>query len=139
MKKRILSLIVAFSGLALLNGCATHDTGAYTPQNVGVRNLEDRAKFVLLDEGAQHSVTCEEMQEGRLSDGRLQVLANLRNRENRRIQIQANCVFKDAQGFVVEDTSFQNVFLDENAQEGVKFVSANDKAQRYTIRVRQAR
>jgi hypothetical protein len=31
------------------------------------------------------------------------------------------------------------VFLDENAQEGVKFVSANDKAQRYTVRVREAR
>ena len=139
MKKTILSLILGFSGLALLSGCATHDTGAYAPENVGVRNLEDRARFVLLDKAAQHSVTCEEMQEGRLSDGRMQVLANLRNRENRRIQIQANCVFKDAQGFVVEDTPFQNIFLDENAQEGVKFVSANDKAQRYTIRVRQAR
>jgi hypothetical protein len=63
----------------------------------------------------------------------------LRNRENRRLQIQVNCVFKDAQGFVVEDTPFQNIFLDENAQEGLEFVSANDKAQRYTIRVREAR
>ena len=69
----------------------------------------------------------------------MRVRANLRNRENRRIQVQVNCVFKDAQGFMVEDTPFQTVFLDEHAQEGVDFLSGNDKAQRYTIRVREAR
>ncbi len=31
------------------------------------------------------------------------------------------------------------VILTENATEQVKFVSANDKAKKYTIRVRQAR
>ena len=130
------------SGLALFNGCATNstgDTGAYQPINTTKNNLEDSVRFVLLDPGTQAAVTCPGIQETHLSDGRLQILANLRNRENRRIQVQVNCVFKDAQGFVVEDTPFQNVFLDENAQEGVKFVSGNDKALRYTIRVRQAR
>ena len=139
MKKSLLALSLIASGLMLFTGCRTHDTGAYLPQNAIVNNVEDSAKFVLFDKRAQYSVTCPGIQESRLSDGRLQIVANLRNRENRRIQVQANCVFKDAQGFVVEDTPFQNVFLDENAQEGVQFVSANDKAQRYTIRVRQAR
>ena len=140
MKSTLLVLVLAGSAAALVAGCASsHDTGAYRPQNSTVNNLEDSARFVLLDKGAQYSVTCSAMQEARLADGRLQVLANLRNRENRRIQVQVNCVFKDAQGFVVEDTPFENVFLDENAQEGVKFVSANDRAQRYTIRVREAR
>jgi uncharacterized protein YcfL len=140
MKKSILILALVAPVLALLSGCASsHDTGAYLPQNATVNNVEDSARFVLLDSGAQHSVTCPGIQESRLADGRLQVLANLRNRENRRIQIQVNCVFKDAQGFVVEETPFQNVFLDENAQEGVTFASGGDKAQRYTIRVREAR
>jgi hypothetical protein len=139
MKKTLLTVALMGAGLALLAGCKTHDTGAYLPLNSSVNNLEDSTKFVLLDKGAQYSVTCVDLQEARLPDGRLQVLANLRNRDNRRIQVQANCVFKDAQGFVVEDTPFQNVFLDENAQEGVKFVSLNDKALRYTVRVRQAR
>ncbi|MGH7969655.1 MAG: DUF1425 domain-containing protein, partial [Limisphaerales bacterium] len=102
-------------------------------------NVEDASAFVLFDKGAQHSVTCDGVQQQRLQDGRLQVAANVRNRESRRIQVQINCEFKDGQGFVVEDTPFQNLFLDENAQEGVQFVSMNDKAQRYTIRVRQAR
>jgi len=140
MKKSLLTLALLASGLAILAGCqSSHDHGAYPPVNTNVNNLENSAQFVLLDPGAQYSVTCPGIQETRLSDGRLQIIANLRNRENRRIQVQANCVFKDAQGFPVEDTPFQNVFLDENAQEGVKFVSAGDKAQRYTIRVRQAR
>ena len=125
--------------IGLVPGCATHDTGAYLPENSSVNNVEDGSKFVLLNKAAQYSITCGSLQEGRLPDGRLQVHANLRNRESRSLQVQVNCVFKDAQGFVVEDTPFQNVFLDENAQEGVSFLSANEKAQRYTIRVREAR
>jgi Protein of unknown function (DUF1425) len=139
MKKILLLAGCLTPGLVLLPGCKTHDTGAFRPQNTMVNNLEDSAPFVLFDKGAQHSVTCDGLQQQRLPDGRLQIGANVRNRENRRIQVQINCVFKDGQGFVVEDTPFKNLILDENAQEGVQFVSMNDKAQRYTIRVRQAR
>jgi hypothetical protein len=87
----------------------------------------------------QHAITCPGIQETRLPDGRLQLSVNLRNREESRIQVQVNCEFKDAQGFVIDNTPFQNVFFDENAQQGVQFVSINDKAVRYTIRVREAR
>jgi len=139
MKRTLSLLAVAASATWLLTACATHDTGAYRPVNTTVNNLEDSAQFVLFDQGAQNSVTCDGLQQQRLPDGRLQVAANVRNRDNRRIQVQINCVFKDGQGFVVEDTPFKNIFLDENAQEGVQFVSMNDKAQRYTIRVREAR
>ena len=118
--------------------CKSHQ-GAYAPVDATVGNLENSASFVLFDPGAQHSVTCPSVRQTRLEDGRLQVQANLRNRENRRLQVQASCAFKDAQDFVVEETPFVNVFLDENAMQGVNFVSLNDKAQRYTIRVRQAR
>ena len=139
MKKNLFTLMT-LSGLALaFSGCASTDHGAYLPENVAVNNLEDHVALVLLDQRVQYSVTCPGIQETRLPDGRLQVAVNLRNRENRRLQVQANCEFKDAQGFIVESTPFENVFLDENAQEGVKFVSMNDKAARYTIRVRQAR
>ena len=73
-------------------------------------------------------------------DGRLEVTANIRNRESRRIQVQVGCVFKDDQGFPTGDeTLFQTLILTENAQEGVKFDSMNNLARKYTIRVRQAR
>ena len=140
MKSKVLLIVLSLGVVALAPGCAHQQRlGAYAPLDANAVTLESTAKFVLLDKGAQQSVTCLGLQETRLADGRFQVAANLLNRENRRIQVQVNCVFKDAQGFTVEDTPFENVFLDENAQEGVKFVSANDKAQRYTIRVREAR
>ncbi len=141
MKKNLLALLV-LPGLALaLAGCETEvvDRGAYLPIDVAVNDVENRAGIVLLDPRVQNSVTCPGIQETRLPDGRLQVAAHLRNRENRRIQVQANCVFKDAQGFELDSTPFQNVFLDENAQEDVKFIAMNDKAVNYTIRVREAR
>jgi hypothetical protein len=139
MKKIVFTLGLLGAALALVTGCKTADHGEYMPVNTGVNNLEDSARFVALDKAVQTSITCPGLQESRLPDGRLQVQANVRNRENRRIQVQIDCVFKDAQGFVVEETPFQNLFLDENAQEGVQFASMNDKAVRYTIRVREAR
>ena len=69
----------------------------------------------------------------------MQVSVNLRNRDKKRIQVQANCEFKDAQGFVIDSTPYQNVFFDDNSQETVQFVSMNGKAMRYTIRVREAK
>jgi hypothetical protein len=140
MKKNLLALM-AISGLALaLTGCETAvvDHGAYLPLNVTVNDVENRAGLVLLDRRVQNSVTCPGIQETRLPDGRLQVAVQLRNRENRRIQVQANCEFKDAQGFVLDSAPFNNVFLDENAQAGVQFIAMNNQAVRYTIRVREA-
>ncbi|MFO1476680.1 MAG: YcfL family protein [Verrucomicrobiota bacterium] len=140
MKTKLLTFLAASGLLAGVSACKSdHDHGAYLPVNVSVNNLEDRSSLVLLDSGVQYSVTCPGIQETRLPDGRIQVVAHLRNRENRRIQVQANCDFKDPQGFVIDATPFKNVFLDENAQEDVTFISMNDKAVRYTIRIRQAR
>jgi hypothetical protein len=140
MKRSLLALALLAPALALFTGCSTdYDHGAYLPVATTVNDVEDSAGFVLLDRAAQYSLTCPAIQETHLPDGRLQVIANVRNRENRRLQVQVNCVFKDAQGFSVEETPFQNLFLDENAQESVRFISMNNQPVRYTIRIRQAR
>ncbi|MGV3772541.1 MAG: YcfL family protein [Verrucomicrobiales bacterium] len=136
MKNSLLSLLMGAGALALFSGC--HTGGAYTPVNTTKYDVENQSPFVLLDAGVQRSVTTSGVQETKLPDGRLQVSVNVRNREERRIQVQINCEFKDAQGFVVDATPFQTLILPERAQEGVRFVSMNDKAVRYTIRVRQA-
>ncbi|HRI15845.1 MAG TPA: YcfL family protein [Verrucomicrobiota bacterium] len=125
--------------MGLSAGCAGHQ-GAYPPVNTTVGNQEMASKFVLMDPGAQYSVTSSGLQETRLDDGRLQVVCVLRNQENRRIQVQVQCVFKDPQGFATGDeTPWENVILTENSMETVRFVSLNNQAATYTIRVRQAR
>jgi len=136
-------ILIPFCAVAVLTlagtGCKHPETGAFTPQSTTQFDTENKEKFVLMDPGAQYSVTCSGLQE-RLPDGRLKVVANVRNRENRRIQVQINCVFKDEQGFSTGDeTPWQTLILTENGQESVAFESANDKAKKYTVRVRQAR
>jgi hypothetical protein len=127
---------------ALLAGCVTAppDTGAFVPLNTTVNDRENHDVVVLLDPLVQESVTCDGIQQRSTEDGRLDVTANIRNRENRRIQVQINCVFKDAQGFPTEgeESPFRNLILTENAQEPVHWVAMNDKAVRYTIRIREA-
>ena len=141
MKRTLVSMLAASGVVLLAAGCkSTHDKGPYLPQNPKTPAYETREPVVLLDPGVQYSVTCSGIQEQTLPDGRLEVVAHLRNRENRRIEVQANCVFKDQNGFSTSDeTPFTMVILTENGTEDVRFVSMNNLAKKYTIRVRQAR
>ena len=136
MKHRPIAAIAILAATAFVSGCGG---GAYPAKNATKYNYETTAKFVALDSGAQRSVTCPGLQERRLEDGRLEVVANLRNRENRRIEVQVNCVFKDEQNFPVDETPFRIIMLTENATEGISFTSMNNKAKNYTVRVRQSR
>lgn len=138
--QKSIPLVLSVMALIVAVGCKSHE-GAYQPVNAQSHDDERTSNFVLLDPGAQRSVTSgSAIQTTTLPDGRLRVMAPIRNRENRRIQVQVNCVFKDEQNFPTGDeTSWRTLFLDENATEGVEFVSMNDKAKNFTIRVRQAR
>lgn len=138
MNKSIFSPWAAAAIVVFLAAC--HSPGPYCPKDESKYDLEGTEKFVLMDRGAQRSVTCPRIEERTLDDGRLEVVPQIRNREDRRIQVQVNCVFKNAQGISTGDeTPWQTLILTENAQEAVKFVSMNNLAKRYTIRVRQAR
>lgn len=159
MKTRLLTGVITISiaAFAALSGAgcrpgaeAVGDTahtvytgrsgGAYSAKNTDRNNLETRSKFVLMDQHAERSVTYNGIQERPLPDGRLEVAINLRNRLERKIQVQVQCVFKDIQGFSTGDeTPWQSVIFTENSQETVKFASMNDRARDYTIRVREAR
>ena len=124
---------------ALVSGCSRH-TGAYMPKPAHLTTDQLAAKFVLMDPGARRSVTSTGLQEIRLPDGRFQVVCQVLNRENRRIQVQIQCVFKDAAGFGNGDeTPWETLILTENATETVQFTSLNNAATSYTVRVRQAR
>ncbi len=132
-------LLFAVTVCALSAGCATQ-TGPFAPLDTTKFTLENTDRFVLLDQPAQNSVTCTGLQEIPLADGRIEVVANVKNRENRRIQVQINCVFKDAQGFSTGDeTPWQTLILSEFSTEAVRFTAMNAQAKKYTVRVRQAR
>jgi uncharacterized protein YcfL len=131
-------LLPTLLALFLLSGCSSRE-GARLPQNTDRFNNEDTAVFVLMDSRTQRSVTSTGIQQQTLQDGRLRVAANLRNRENRRIQVQWQIVFKDSGGFETESTPWRTIILTENGQETVTADSMNTEARRYTVRVREAR
>ena len=136
-------VLITFAAVTLLvaAGCSsTHDKGPYLPQNSKTPPHESKEPVVLMDPGVQYSVTHSGLQEQVLQDGRLQVTVHLRNRENRRIEVQCQCVFKDVGGITTGDeTPWLTLILTENSTEQMKFTSSNDTAKRFTIRVRQAR
>jgi hypothetical protein len=137
MTKVLIPLLALTAGILLSTGCK-HE-GAYAPVNTTTHDLENREPFVLLDKAVQRSVTVSGIQVRPHEDGRLEVAANVRNRESRRIQVQINCEFKDELGFTIDETPFQTLILTENAQQTVRFISMNNRAKKYTFRVRQAR
>ena len=137
MKRNLTTLFTAVTLMLTAAGCQ-HE-GAYPPVNTTQYNLENQANFVLMDPGAQRSVTCSGIQQTTLPDGRLRIAANVRNRENRRLQVQIQCEFKDEQGFALDSTPWQTLILTENGQETASFDSMNSQAKKYTVRVREAR
>lgn len=131
-------LFVPVLALLALAGCQS--PGPFAPQDTTKYTLENTEYFVVMDQRVQHSVTSTGIQRGTTDDGRLRVVANIKNRENRRIQVQVSCVFKDDQGFSTGDeTPWQTLILRENATEAVEFTAMNHQASRFTVRVRQAR
>lgn len=143
MKNPKLLLAPLSAAMLALAGCASEheqDRGPYLAQNVQPPVNENIEQFVLMDPGVQYSVTRGTISQRTLEDGRLEVVAQIRNRENRRIEVQVQCVFKDQDSVGIGDeTPWQTLILTESATEPMRFVSANDKARRFTIRVRQAR
>ena len=124
MKQSLIPIFALVLASAVV-GCRAPREGVYAPVNTTKYNYEDSVRFVLMDPGAQRSVSTSAIQERTLPDGRLEVAANVRNRENRRIQVQAQCEFKDAQGFAIDSTPWQTLILTENAQETVRFAAMN--------------
>lgn len=139
MKKAVFLSLLGAAGLALLAGCQT-EPGPFLPEDTTKYTVESTDRFVLMDKNVQYSVTCTGLQERITPNGHFEVAANVKNRENRRIQVQISCVFKNDQGFSIGDeTPWQTLILGENTTETVRFESMNDQARKYTIRVRQAR
>ena len=132
-------LLATILGAGLLAGCQT-EPGPFLPQDTTKYTIENTEKFILMDRPTQVSVTCTGLQEKTNADGRLEVVANIKNRENRRIQVQVRCVFKDETGTSTGDeTPWQTLILGENATEAVHFTAMDALGHKYTIAVRQAR
>lgn len=135
--KNILPLFAAVTALGL-GGCQT-EPSSFLPQETTKYSIENTGKFALLDQPAQAAITCSGLQERINPEGRLEVVANVRNRSPSRIAVEVRCIFKDKNGFSTGDeTPWQTLTLDDGATEAVRFAAANNLAHKFTVAVRQA-
>jgi uncharacterized protein YcfL len=127
---------LAALALALLAGCAT-EPAASAPQESTKYTVENTEKFSALDDMTAAHVNCTGLQEHRQPDGKLEVVANIRNRAREPLAVQVRCVFRDEQGFATgDDVPWQTVTLGPKATEVLNFRATLRTAKKYTIQVR---
>ncbi len=118
-------------------GCANE--GPYRPaqreESPEIENL-----IVILDEKLTPFVAVDAHHTERTAQGKLKVMANLRNRTNQDHTVQVQTVFRDANGFSIDDdTPWETILLTANETRTISTTSTTPKAERYTIRIRLMR
>lgn len=130
---------VPFLLVLLLAGCQT-EPAAFFPEESAKYSLENTEKFQLLDRPARLAVTCTGLQERLGAGGRLELVANLRNRGPEEIRMQVRCVFQDAAGVATGDkTPWLALNLDPGATEAVHYFAKDARARKFTIMVRSGK
>jgi len=131
--------VAAFGVGAALAGCAG-PAALRAPQDTTKFTVENTERFLALDAATEAVISCTGLQERSLDDGRLEVVANLRNSGGSAVRVRVQCVFLDDQGQpVVLDTPWESVAIASGATEVVRFTAPKTAARRYSIRVRIVR
>lgn len=131
-----LLLLASLAALTLLTGCQT-GTASLLAEETTKYSIENTGKFARLDMATQAAIICTGLQERADNEGKLEVVANVKNRGSVAIQVRVRCVFKDVHGFAIGDeTAWQMLSLGDEMTEAVRFTSNNKLARQYTVVVR---
>lgn len=132
------SNIIAVMSLAgLLIGCATE--GPYVPAG-REPGVEQENTAVIMDSEIADKIAVDTQNAERTQQGKLRAMANIRNRSNDDITVQVQTVFRDLNGFSInDDTSWETIVLTANETKSVTATSTSRKAERYTVRIRMMR
>jgi uncharacterized protein YcfL len=121
-----------------LAGCATAPA-PQAPQDTTKFTVENTDRFAVLDSATEAVVSCTGLQERTLGDGRLEVVANLRNSDAAPVRVQVQCEFLDAEGAPVgAEAPWLAVAISGASTEVVRFTAPAVAARKYAIRVRRA-
>jgi hypothetical protein len=137
--RHTITAVAALCALAALCGCGTLSTPA-SPQDTNKFTVGNTERFVALDPATEAAVTCTGLQERTLADGRLEVVANVKNRGSRPVRLGIACAFADEKGLPVGgDPAWSPLVIAGEGTEVVRFAAPGASARRYQIRVRNAR
>ena len=138
-KRPSFSLLAALCGLGCLAGCAT-SPATQAPRDSTKFTVENTDRFAALDAATGAAVNCTGLQERTLGDGRLEVIANVKNRGSAPARLQIQCLFLDDDGAPVgAEGPWQALAIAGDSTEVVRFTAPDAAAKKYAIRVRRAR
>jgi hypothetical protein len=135
------SLCAALCAACLLSGCvAVITTGNGGPQDTTKFTMGNTDRFLALDAVTEAAISCTGLQERSLPDGRLEVVANLRNSGAGTANVHVQCVFLDDQSLpVLAEAPWQGLSISNGTTEVVRFTAPSAEAKKYSIRVRADR
>ena len=136
MTFRPLPILATALCCAALAGCSVAPEDS-APQDSTKFTVENTDQFAALDPAAEAAVTCTGLQERTLGDGRLEVVANVKNKGDAPVKVRVQCQFQDDQGEPTESSArWQALEIAGDSTAVVRFTSANAAAKRYAIRAR---
>jgi uncharacterized protein YcfL len=136
MTFRPLAIFLSTLLCAALPGCSVAPE-ASAPQDSTKFTVENTDQFAALDPAAEAAVMCTGLQERMLGDGRLEVVANVKNRGSETAKVRVQCQFLDDQGEPTEDAArWQSLSIAGDSTAVVRFTSSNASAKKYAIRAR---
>ena len=128
--------LCALCALALLGGFAVAPSRDEAQETTKF-TVENTDRFIALDAATEAAISCTGLQERLLDDGRLEVVANLRNSGTGDAKVHVQCIFLDDQGMPIDAAApWQNLMISNSATEVVRFSAPNKQAKKYSIRVR---
>ena len=131
--------MLLLAAVCSLAGCASAPA-PQAPQETTKFTVENTDRFAVLDSATEAVVSCTGLQERTLGDGRLEVVANLKNGGANPVQVQVQCEFLDGEGMPLSaEAPWQLRAISASSTEVVRFTAPSTAAKKYAIRVRRAR
>jgi hypothetical protein len=109
------------------------------PQDSAKFTVGNTERFIAQDPASDAAVSCTGLQERTLPDGRLEVVANIKNRGPQDVTANISCTFMNDQGAPLGGgEAWSPLRVAGDSTEVVKFTAPGASAKRYEIRVRDA-
>ncbi len=129
----------ACCALGLLAGCGSVPA-PQAPQDTTKFTVGNTVRFAALDSATEAVISCTGLQERALADGRLEVVANLRNSGAIPAKVLVQCEFLAEGGLPVgPEPRWQTLAIAADSTEVMRFTAPDLTARKYSIRVRRAR
>lgn len=137
IRQTILAL-APLCALCALTGCMA-TSASEAPQDSAKFTVGNTERFIAQDPASDAAVSCTGLQERTLPDGRLEVVANIKNRGPQDVTANISCTFMNDQGAPLGGgEAWSPLRVAGDSTEVVKFTAPGASAKRYEIRVRDA-